>query len=488
MVCILGVSRFTRRKRKTKQFKGVAKKGAVVTWLNHAMKSQIYNNTRVARVLGLRRKGSLACAEAITYTVTWLNTGRGSVFRSVVAYKSSAPHIFKAREFCLKFGEFTEGMEQIVEILHGLKAAMLKVVVQIVFAGVNVLYKLAVCDGMSMKVTVAYRFIFASALMNPLALLVERNSPKLTRTILVQAFFCGLLGCSVAQNLYIEAMALTSATFVSATTNLIPAITFIVAVTVGLEKAGFGTRAGKAKVLGTLIGLGGAMIFTFFKGLRIGMGSIHLDLLHHLHHVASSSSNSHPGSAHHVLGALLALGSCISYAIWLNIQTKMSEKYPCYYSSTALTCTMAAIQTTALALCVEKDWSQWKLGWNIRLLTVAYAGIFGSGLMISLISWCVRMRGPLYASSFSPLLLVLVALAGAFFLEEKFHLGSIIGAVLIVVGLYVVLWGKGQEMKRMNQSVSSNKICSNNGAIQVVVAPCDDTTSNISNNDNNSTR
>ncbi|XP_039038206.1 WAT1-related protein At1g68170-like [Hibiscus syriacus] len=283
-------------------------------------------------------------------------------------------------------------------------------------------------------------------------------------------------------------MALTSATFVSATTNLIPAITFIVAVTVGLEKAGFGTRAGKAKVLGTLIGLGGAMIFTFFKGLRIGMGSIHLDLLHHLHHVASSSSNSHPGSAHHVLGALLALGSCISYAIWLNIQTKMSEKYPCYYSSTALTCTMAAIQTTALALCVEKDWSQWKLGWNIRLLTVAYAGIFGSGLMISLISWCVRMRGPLYASSFSPLLLVLVALAGAFFLEEKFHLGSIIGAVLIVVGLYVVLWGKGQEMKRMNQSVSSNKICSNNGAIQVVVAPCDDTTSNISNNDNNSTR
>ncbi|KAE8670208.1 hypothetical protein F3Y22_tig00112205pilonHSYRG00066 [Hibiscus syriacus] len=365
-------------------------------------------------------------------------------------------------------------MEQIVEILHGLKAAMLKVVVQIVFAGVNVLYKLAVCDGMSMKVTVAYRFIFASALMNPLALLVERNSPKLTRTILVQAFFCGLLGCSVAQNLYIEAMALTSATFVSATTNLIPAITFIVAVTVGRVW----NKGRESEGVGNINWIRWAMIFTFFKGLRIGMGSIHLDLLHHLHHVASSSSNSHPGSAHHVLGALLALGSCISYAIWLNIQTKMSEKYPCYYSSTALTCTMAAIQTTALALCVEKDWSQWKLGWNIRLLTVAYA-----------LDLLVRAHeSPLYASSFSPLLLVLVALAGAFFLEEKFHLGSIIGAVLIVVGLYVVLWGKGQEMKRMNQSVSSNKICSNNGAIQVVVAPCDDTTSNISNNDNNSTR
>ncbi|XP_039035183.1 WAT1-related protein At1g68170-like [Hibiscus syriacus] len=376
-------------------------------------------------------------------------------------------------------------MEQIAEILHGLKAAILMVVVQMVFAGVNVLYKLAVTDGMSMKVMVAYRFIFASALMTPLALLEEAKANlDCTSSSIFLWVTWGLSG----SNLYIEAMALTSATFVSAMTNLIPAITFIVAVTIGLEKVGLGTMAGKAKVLGTLIGLGGAMTFTFFKGLRIDMGSIDLDLLHHLHHAASSSSssNSHPSSAHHVLGALLALGSCTSYAIWLNIQTKMSEKYPCYYSSTALTCTMAAIQTTSLALCVEKDWSQWKLGWNIRLFTVAYAGILGSGLMISLISWCVRMRGPLYASSFSPLLLVLVALAGAFFLEEKFYLGSIIGAVLIVVGLYVVLWGKGQEMKRMKQLVSSNESCPNNEAIQVVVAPCDDTTSNISNNDNNS--
>lgn len=51
----------------------------------------------------------------------------------------------------------------------------------------------------------------------------------------------------------------------------------------------------------------------------------------------------------------------------------MGEKYPCYYSSTALTCIMAAIQSTVFALSLEKDWSQWKLGWNVRLLTVAFA-------------------------------------------------------------------------------------------------------------------
>ncbi|KAK8626665.1 hypothetical protein V6N13_134298 [Hibiscus sabdariffa] len=421
---------------------------------------------------------------------------------SIINCKHSSPHSspqqtqsptqnLQSFAVCSKFGDLQ--MEQIFNILHGLKPAMLMVVVQMVFAGVNVLYKLSVSDGMSFQVNFPSSLFFTPIFLpssvigsNPnmvcnYYILLGRKRPKLTWTILVQAFFCGLLGGSVSQNLYVVAMALTSATFVSAMTNLIPSITFIVAITIGLEKVGFGTMAGKAKVLGTLIGLGGAMVFTFCKGFEIKFGSVHLDLLHHLHHAYAPSPGSHPSSVHHVLGALLALGSCTSYAIWLNIQTKMSEKYPCYYSSTALTCTMAAIQTTVVALCVEKDWSQWKLGWNIRLLTVAYSGILGSGLMISLISWCVCMRGPLYVSSFNPLLLVLVASAGAFFLEEKFYLGSIMGAMLIVVGLYVVLWGKGQETKKMKELGLSN----NNGAIQVIVASRNDAATNISNNDNN---
>lgn len=50
----------------------------------------------------------------------------------------------------------------------------------------------------------------------------------------------------------------------------------------------------------------------------------------------------------------------------------MSEKYHCHCSSTALMCTMGAIQAVVFALCVERDWSQWKLGWNIRLLTASF--------------------------------------------------------------------------------------------------------------------
>ncbi|MBA0793187.1 hypothetical protein Gohar_017607 [Gossypium harknessii] len=370
-------------------------------------------------------------------------------------------------------------MGEIIKILHGLKHAMLMVVIQVIFAGVNVLYKLAANDGMSLRIIVAYRFLFATAVMVPLALFVERERPKLTWTILLQAFLCALLGGTLSQNLYIESMALTSATFVSAMANLTPAITFIMAIIMGLEKLGFRTTAGRAKVLGTVIGIGGAMLLTFYKGLQINMGSTHFHLL--LSHGPISSNA--PSTNHHLLGALLAFTSCISYSLWLNIQAKMSENYPCYYSSTALICIIGTIQAVVFALCMEKDMSQWKLGWNIRLLTVAYSGILASGLVFSVVSWCVRMKGPLYVSVFSPLMVVLVALAGSLFLEEKLYLGSIIGAVLIVMGLYVVLWGKGKETKVVNKSVAS--ITSpEKKTIEIVVTSSLDNNTCITNNGN----
>ncbi|KAE8724735.1 WAT1-related protein [Hibiscus syriacus] len=365
-------------------------------------------------------------------------------------------------------------------ILHGLKPAMLMVMAQVMFAGVNVLYKLAANDGMSLRIIVAYRFIFATAVMVPLALILERKRPKLTWTIFLQAFLCALLGGSLPQNMYIEGLTLTSATFVCAMTNLTPAITFIVAVTIGLEKLAFKTIPGKAKVLGTAIGIGGAMLLTFYKGLQINI-STHIDLLPHGHH-GFNSSNARP--THQLLGALLAFACCICYALWLNIQAKMSQKYPCYYSSTALTCVFGSVQSVVFALCVEKDMSQWKLGWNIRLLTVAFSGVLGFGLTLGLMSWCVRMRGPLYTSVFSPLVLILVAIAGSLFLEEMLHLGSIIGAVLIVMGLYVVLWGKSKEMKKTGELVPPSIPSSENKAVEIVVASSSLDDISIISNDN----
>lgn len=59
--------------------------------------------------------------------------------------------------------------------IHGLKPAIMMITVQLSNAVVNVFYKLASNAGMSVKIMVAYRFMFASVAVLPLALYFERS-------------------------------------------------------------------------------------------------------------------------------------------------------------------------------------------------------------------------------------------------------------------------------------------------------------------------
>ncbi|XP_048231380.1 WAT1-related protein At1g25270 isoform X2 [Ricinus communis] len=365
-------------------------------------------------------------------------------------------------------------MRNICEVLHGLKPVMLMVLAQFIYAGMNIFYKVAANDGMSMRVLVAYRWIFSTAFTVPLALIIERKKrPKLTWKILGQAFLNGLFGATLSQNLYVESLIMTSATFAAAISNLGPAITLILAASFGLEKLRLRTSVGKAKLLGILLGIGGAMVFTFYRGAEIKIWSTNFHLLNHTSH---QPQHSHITSDR-ILGSCMALGSCVSFALWLIFQTKMSKIYPCHYSNAALMSIMGSTQCVIVALCMERNWTQWKLGWNVRLLTVFYSGIVTSGLVVTLIAWCVCMRGPVFVASFNPLSLVLVAIAGSLMLDEKLHQGSIVGAGLIVCGLYMVLWGQSKEMK---EKAKLGLTESSPGIGLVEVATDGDQTSNIS--------
>ncbi|PRQ20111.1 putative EamA domain-containing protein [Rosa chinensis] len=336
--------------------------------------------------------------------------------------------------------------------MEGMKPVMVMVLVQSLFAGMNVLYKLVANDGINFRILIAYRMVFAAAFMTPLALVFEirKSWRNLTWTVLFQSFLTGLFGGTVAQNLYIESLAKTSATYSVAIFNLVPAITFILSTSLRMEKLAIRTHAGKAKVVGTILGIGGAMLFTFYKGFQINIWSTNINLLRHYgdknnHGQAPSSANKDSGSI--LLGSGMALGSCTSFAIWLIIQAKMNKGYPYLYSSTALMAFMGSVQSVAFSICMDRDWKQWKLGWNIQLLAMSYSGIFNSGIAVTLMAWCVKKGGPVFVASFQPLLLVMVAVAGSLLLDEKLHLGSVLGGLLVVSGLYMVLWGKSKEMK-----------------------------------------
>lgn len=64
--------------------------------------------------------------------------------------------------------------KNLCEIVEKMKVVIVLLVVQAALAGVIVFYKLAVVEGMSMRVLIAYRFIFAAACITPLAFIFER--------------------------------------------------------------------------------------------------------------------------------------------------------------------------------------------------------------------------------------------------------------------------------------------------------------------------
>ncbi|KAK6916113.1 hypothetical protein RJ641_018974, partial [Dillenia turbinata] len=195
---------------------------------------------------------------------------------------------------------------------------------------------------------------------------------------------------SLAQNLHIVSLALTSTTFISAMTYLILVITFILAISVGLIRA-LRTLAGKAKVLSTLLGICGAMLLTFYKNPTLHFGGF--------------------------VGRwkLILLCNLIDHS-------DERERYPCPYSSTTLMSTMGSIQSIVYAIWIERDRSQRKLRLNIRLFTASYSEILNSGVMVALIAWCVRVKGSLLVLVFNPLILVFVAIDDLLLLKEKLHM------------------------------------------------------------------
>ena len=65
-------------------------------------------------------------------------------------------------------------MRHLCNVIRSLKPAIVMVVVQITHAGMNILFKLLAEDGMHLRVLIAYRMLFATAFMVPLALIFGR--------------------------------------------------------------------------------------------------------------------------------------------------------------------------------------------------------------------------------------------------------------------------------------------------------------------------
>nr|GEV31598.1 WAT1-related protein At3g28050-like [Tanacetum cinerariifolium] len=307
------------------------------------------------------------------------------------------------------------------------------VAMQCVTVGLNTLYKAATLQGMRYHVFMVYCYGVAAFILLPAPFFSYRSRgvPPVRFSIVSKIILLGIIGF-VSMTTGLSGINYSSPTLASAISNLLPAFTFILAVTFRMETLSFSKNSTRAKLLGTIISITGAFVVTLYKGPKL------------IWSVSPLRSHSRAVS----IGSLqddCELGGLLSAENILLTYFYILQEYPAkltvVFFYDLVVCNLSAI----MACFTEPDSSAWKIKLDIVLVTILCAGAFGSCMNNSIHTWALNLKGPLFVAMFKPLSIAIAVVMGVLFLGDNLYLGSVIGAAIISTGFYMVMWGKARE-------------------------------------------
>ncbi|KAM7509100.1 hypothetical protein LguiA_019553 [Lonicera macranthoides] len=277
--------------------------------------------------------------------------------------------------------------------------------------GLNTIFKAATLKGLDYHVFMVYTYAISTLFAIPLIFIFHRDLPPIRISFIIQMFLLAILGF-IAQMIGYKGIEYASPTLGSAMSNLTPACTFVFAIIFRMEKLEIRRLSSQAKVIGTIVSISGALVVVLYKGPAIITSVTPSTSLNSLF-----DPSTYAQSKWLIGGGLLALEYVI-ISVWYILQAKVLNEYPAelvVYFLYALSCTI-----------------------------VSTPGIIGSfGNIIHM--WGLHVKGPVYVALFKPLSIAIAAVMGVIFLGDALYVGSIIGAIIISVGFYVVTWAKTQE-------------------------------------------
>ncbi|KAL6182398.1 hypothetical protein ACLB2K_043820 [Fragaria x ananassa] len=320
------------------------------------------------------------------------------------------------------------------------------VMVECLDVGLTTLSKAAMSGGMSHFVFVVYSNALATLILLPSSFIIHRNKrPPLTLSILCKFFLLSLAGITVMQNCVFTGVSYSSPTLASAMSNLVPAFTFFLAVIFRMEKLDLRNTRSQIKIIGTLVSISGALVVTLYKGAPLLSTPVQST-------PDSSPSNTSSSTSMNnwVIGGLFLATASSCLAIWNTAQAAILKGYPSEMTIVSFYSLFGTIQCTILSLFFERNPSAWTLKPDIELVSIFYSAICGGVVTFSVQTWCIKEKGPVFVAMFKPLGIAIAAMLGAIFLGEELHVGSLIGAVVIVVGFYGVIWAQSKEEKELD--------------------------------------
>ncbi|KAL1317228.1 hypothetical protein HN51_069323 [Arachis hypogaea] len=322
----------------------------------------------------------------------------------------------------------------------------LMVTVQCLEVGLNTLIKEATAKGMSDFVFVVYSNAMALCFLLPSAFIYyrKRGFLPITRGVVSRIFLLSMVSCC-EQTLMYTGIGYSSPTLASAMVDLTPAFTYIVALISRLEKLNMKLRSGKAKSIGTVVSIVGALVVTLHEGFP---------LTSHRgppHNIVVSGENLIPEPSDWVLGGFLLSAGSFCLSLVFIVKTWIIKDYPEELMVATISCSFVIILSSIVALIVDSSAQAWLLKPDTELIAIVYSGIFVVSLRSIVHIWACRKRGPVYVAMFNPLGMVISLAMGVTFLKDTLYLGSIIGAGVIALGFYGVIWGQDQEEKMVDE-------------------------------------
>ncbi|XBH96641.1 hypothetical protein VPH35_086988 [Triticum aestivum] len=326
--------------------------------------------------------------------------------------------------------------------------AIFMLLIQIFTTGLMLLTKVVVDSGSLAWTLLTYRFFLGAILAIKQHCYMrdkEAAAPdhlrgrfkELTLKVFIWIFTSALVGFTIPGFTYIG-LGDTSLGCAVNFYNIIPIVAFILAVLFWKEPLDMRSLVGNIKVVRTLVGVGGTLVISLYKGKV-------------LHLWPTNIIGYHPKQAgaafghHHVRGTILLITSSLSLAVWYTVQAQMLKMFPYKYRSTVATCFVGSIQTAVVGVAMNREKATWVLKWNMSLLTIVYSAILNITTKFVMILWVVTQHGPTYPAMFCAVTVFFTTILDSLLLGHDLSVGSVLGMFMILVGLYLFLWGKRKE-------------------------------------------
>ncbi|XP_071688636.1 WAT1-related protein At1g70260-like [Rutidosis leptorrhynchoides] len=328
-------------------------------------------------------------------------------------------------------------METKYMVLAEVVPCILMVSMEVCTIGLTILASTILSKGLSPFVFVVYTNALSSIFLLPYnKFIVRRNTSD---ELIPRFLLLGFIGVTMAQNLAFVGLSYSSPIVAIGMGCLIPSISFILAVICRRTDFDLSSPSIRAKSIGTLISVIGAMLLIFYRGPVVKDPSTHLLSSAPRLFIFLSTNE------HWVLGCVLFAAASLAYSIWNIIQVETVEKCPDVMTVASSYSLFGTFQSALLAVFIERDPNVWRLQFDMGLLIIVSTAIFGSLIKSHVHMWCIQRKSQFYVTMFKPLGVPIAGIFGSVFFAETFHYGSLMAAAVTAIGYYTMMWGQITE-------------------------------------------